>query len=208
LELEEFRGKGGQFQFQCFTDLKDGEYTDKPFNQNAPEFRVAWNGINIEGYCENTECKAYDKDKKKRVICPLKSKVLIDILNDEVLCPLCSKHVEPITCAFVNCQYTWNGVKKNGTKVKNTVFTTTKECYRFFDEKISGSCEWKNLKLVIKELDEKKKNNECANICAQCHNEITKDMKLCDCENKHSYHKGCLDKILLKNIKCLLINNF
>ncbi|RHZ56127.1 hypothetical protein Glove_406g97 [Diversispora epigaea] len=63
-----------------------------------------------KGYCKNCNCKAYNKD---RVIVRWGYRDFDFYYNEhECLCPLCNKHVEPITCGFYNTHWKYEGVKK------------------------------------------------------------------------------------------------
>ncbi|CAG8458838.1 18098_t:CDS:2 [Acaulospora morrowiae] len=85
----------------------------KPWSDNAP-WRIVVGGLNLEGYCKNKLCEAYDKG---RVI--IKWGYLdFDVLRDEhrAKCPLCNQYVEPITIGFTDTLWKYQGLKKMNGK--------------------------------------------------------------------------------------------
>ncbi|CAF3024999.1 unnamed protein product [Rotaria sp. Silwood2] len=83
----------------------------RKWSSSAPKWRKAAPGICLEGKCNNSSCDAY----QKAVIINIglrKFDYLQDITKDTSKCPMCSKYVEPITCAFNNCYWRWEGIKQ------------------------------------------------------------------------------------------------
>ncbi|RHZ56125.1 hypothetical protein Glove_406g92 [Diversispora epigaea] len=99
---------GGPAGFQ-FQDLSKS-IKKTPWSKVSPRWRTASYGLNLEGYCKNCNCEAYNKD---RVIVKWGYRDFDFYYNEhECLCPLCNKHVEPITCGFYNTHWKYEGVKK------------------------------------------------------------------------------------------------
>jgi len=103
------RLRGGGLCFSPFQDLTKSTVV-KPWADDAPSWRIAVNGLNLEGYCKNDSCKAYDKI---RVIVQWGYRDF-DFFKDEhkSKCPLCDKYVAPITCGFNNTFWKYEGFKK------------------------------------------------------------------------------------------------
>ena len=96
------------------------------FNRNAPNYRIAARGLNIEGYCKNKTCAAYDKlviDTSHALGC-------FDLVVDEhsCKCPLCSEVISLETCAFTGCQWKYTvGIQQSEQgpkKVEQLAWTT------------------------------------------------------------------------------------
>ena len=80
------------------------------WNPSAPKWFVAGHGLNLEGLCTNFDCEAYNK----MVIMPVHYgvfDVLLDSNAETTCCPCCQTFVQPLTCAFSNCEWKWTGLK-------------------------------------------------------------------------------------------------
>ncbi|GBB96305.1 hypothetical protein RclHR1_02720020 [Rhizophagus clarus] len=99
---------GGGFNFAPFQDLSKPTLA-KSWNTDAPSWRNAVNGLNIEGYCKNYSCKA----SGRRVIVQWGYNDF-DFFQDEhkSRCPLCEQYVTPTTCGFTNTFWKFQGSKK------------------------------------------------------------------------------------------------
>jgi len=102
------RGGGYTANFVNLTDLSLAK--DIGFSDKAPKYREAINGLNLEGLCTNALCEA----NGKMVIVKMGSGIF-DLIEDQHLskCPLCEKYVNPETCGFTNCTYSFTGTKKD-----------------------------------------------------------------------------------------------
>ncbi|RIA88067.1 hypothetical protein C1645_775882 [Glomus cerebriforme] len=73
-------------------------------------YRKVSYGLNLEGYCKNKSCEAYNKH---RVIMNWGYKNFVYMTNEhECYCPLCKEYVTPITCGFTNTYWKYKGIKK------------------------------------------------------------------------------------------------
>jgi hypothetical protein len=72
-----------------FVDLTDkSKAKDLKFSKNAPQWRTAGYGLNIEGICNNLDCVA----SNKQVVCPMGYGVFDRNVDEaEVVCPMCRK---------------------------------------------------------------------------------------------------------------------
>ncbi len=180
-------------------DVTQNKSRDIKYSKDAPEWRGCIDGLNIEGLCLNKTCKAYGK----QIICPIGMGKIIDLVQDihQVKCPICSKNVEPITCGFTNCQYTWLGMKKDEkgdwVRVRSNIWWSIEGEYRYFDPTENGSCEWRQLKILTKPINPRNKSKE-EMICAVCDKAAPKAEAL-NCN--HSFHDSCLQEM---NRKCVI----
>lgn len=141
------RGGGGGFKF---ADLEKNATQTLDFSEKAPWYRSAEPGLCIEGKCTNKDCAAEG--------CMVISNhrfgqfdLTLDAQN--VLCPVCMRQIEPITCGFNRCQWRWKGLKYDSEsepgeeeqKSKPMEWTVTKENYFRFDETKCGSAYWRYL---------------------------------------------------------------
>ena len=91
-----------------FNNLDPKGKTERDFVPSAPDWRVAVDGLNLEGLCNNKNCEAY----KKWVIINIGFGIFDLILNEKPTnCPICKKPVFPETCAFSTCSYRYSGIK-------------------------------------------------------------------------------------------------
>ena len=76
-------------------------------SNEAKPFRIIYEGINVEGYCKNSGCLA----NGERVIIPMKDKTTIDFVSKDnnFMCPICHEKVEPVTCGFYKCKFSFIG---------------------------------------------------------------------------------------------------
>ena len=106
---------GGFTEPYAFVDMSNEAGLERrPWNKSAPKWRRAADGLNLEGICTNRQCEAYDD----LVIMTLKFRVfdvLLDSNEKTTRCPCCRTFVQPLTCAFSNCEWKWTGLKGQTT---------------------------------------------------------------------------------------------
>ena len=138
------RMRGGWFGFVDVSSKKDSQKIQ--FSNSAPDWRRAGIGLCLEGICKNKECEAYSQ----YVIMKMGSVCYdLGLPNDKTKCPICSKYVQPMTCAFNNCKYRYLGIKNTPNGLER-VRSDWKECdnnYYRFDPKEHGTAEWSRLVL-------------------------------------------------------------
>ena len=175
----------------AFANMEDsGCIETHHFKASAPDWRYATSGLNIEGVCKNSSCKAY----KKQVICKI-GYGAFDLISDKggCKCPICKVLIDPITCGFTNCYYNWTGRKKNDStnKVelcKGRIWKKVGNVYEYYNPLKSETVKWCQLKIhATRGLNEK---------CAVCnsyvgHDSIDFSTKPCG----HRYHNSCFEKI-------------
>ena len=78
----------------------------KPYGKVVPTWRHLVRGLNIEGLCMNSLCKAY----LSMVICQ-KGFTAFNVVVQPVHCPACKKQVKATTCSFSDCLWMFEGRK-------------------------------------------------------------------------------------------------
>lgn len=98
------------------SDIANQKIVELKSNNEAPDWRLIRDGLNIFGICLNPKCKA----KKKEVIYIPEdmhinyNKYYKFYLNEkitEIKCPICKKIFKPETFGFKNCEYQIVGKK-------------------------------------------------------------------------------------------------
>ncbi|KAL4452945.1 hypothetical protein ABPG74_002510 [Tetrahymena malaccensis] len=200
---------------QTFVDLENQNSKKvMRFSKNAPIYRQACSGINIEGYCKNKECPYYDKLVISQI--GYKSIEIIQDIYDEIQCPnySCNGYIQLVTCGFTNCLYKWSGIKVEQGKdrhIHSSLQTAQSGNYTRYnpvnDDGTLNTAQWKQLFLFARHLEGDKFK------CSICMEFINEENEICTFEiclekEKHKCHKNCYQKIstLLKKCPlCLII---
>ncbi|OWZ03036.1 Ubiquitin family protein [Phytophthora megakarya] len=136
---------------RTFADVSDGSLITRiNFSDDAPEWRLCCEGLNIEGRCRNRMCRAY----RKMVIATKDFEMFNLIRDDNVRCPMCQHKVKPLTCGLHDCSWRYEGVK-NADKL--SVCSQWQEAkgyvyYRFAADEKNGTVEWASLLMVVKPI--------------------------------------------------------
>jgi hypothetical protein len=136
---------------QTFVNLNNTSGIQRiPWSLSAPSWRRARPGICIEGRCHNGDCEA--SGELVIINLGITKFNFLDETNEEILkCPVCSKYVGPITCAFTSCYWRYEGrVQNDSNSPPKAVIGEWKHAdnaYHRFNETISGTVQW--LRLVI-----------------------------------------------------------
>lgn len=160
----------------AFADVSNTESIEKlQWNFNAPKWRVATPGLNVEGICRNDGCAAFQE--------PTISKIGFKpwTLGSEVRCPMCSNEMEAFTCGMTNCSWMFEGVKTNGEIVTKSWEEVGNEYNRF--KKTGNMVEWDRLVICAR----RHSTTECA-ICLE-------DVKIGNTWSiacGHKFHKECI----------------
>jgi len=193
------RLRGGGGPGMAFADITQ-EHKAKSFewSNEAPDWRMAKQGLCLEGRCLNSRCKAFG-----RWVIMNKGVGTYDVVYDEHRnrCPMCFGYVKAEKCAFNNCRYGYTGIKlgEGGSppqKVTSQEEIEVGDCYKLFDPKVMGEAKWLTLKIVTKELeDHSVKKGVICGICREPANvkeDGAGEVKL-DCA--HLFHDECLQKM-------------
>jgi ubiquitin len=102
---------GGDAKPHTFVDMSnEAGLQRRKFSKSAPKWRKAADGLNLEGLCTNSNCEAHEQMVIMRIGMGVFD-VLLDSNAKTTRCPLCAKFVQPLTCAFSNCEWKWTGLK-------------------------------------------------------------------------------------------------
>ena len=142
-----------------FIDVSDKQgLKRREFSNEAPAWRRTIRGLCLEGYCENEDCKAHNQ----RVIIRIGYKrfdVLVDSNETTAVCPMCREYVEPITCAFNNCWWRFEGIKRDKTRQGaaprecSSNWERADNAYHCFEESDGQLVVWK--KLILEAVENK-----------------------------------------------------
>ena len=94
-----------------FCDLEDADLKEIQWGADEDE-SVAWlvasRGLCVEGTCQEKSCVAFGKN-----VIMGQGFGDFDLVLDsyKCKCPMCDSNVDPMTCAFNNCTFTWSGTK-------------------------------------------------------------------------------------------------
>lgn len=140
-----------------FTNFAVESLERRDWSSSAPKWRIAMPGLCVEGKCTNEECDANG------------SMVIVNMgfcsfsLPEDVFkckCPLCSKNVQPVTCAFNNCRWKWAGRKLEPlpnppSEHRDKKWQVADDAYHLFKPKSSGGGKAQWLMLTIYTEDSK-----------------------------------------------------
>ena len=89
-----------------FTDFAPECLQRRNWSDAAPKWRRANPGLCVEGKCVNENCEA-----NGNMVVINMGFCSFELPGDTYMCkcPLCSKHVQPVTCGFNNCRWKWAG---------------------------------------------------------------------------------------------------
>lgn len=155
LELIDSRDQARQFGGFIglkFVDVSDDRSLKRiEWAKTAPRWRRARQGLCLEGPCKNSNCEAF----KQTVIISLGFRTfdLVSDVNEYTCkCPICKQWVEPITCAFNNCWWRYEGIKSYGNlppKSCSCDWKQADDAYNRFDENQSETISWRKLKFEV-----------------------------------------------------------
>ncbi|CAF3437182.1 unnamed protein product, partial [Rotaria sp. Silwood2] len=138
---------------KTFVNLsKDKDPKRIKWSLDGPNWRIARPGICLEGRCINESCPA-DKQLVVINVGIRKFDLLVDSARTS-RCPECTRYVEPITCAFNNCCWRWEGQIQSADGVEPTVLSgnwkPADNAYHRFEENVNGLVTWLQLILEAK----------------------------------------------------------
>ena len=140
---------GNAINIPCFKfpDFTDDNKVEKTFAKKAEKWRLIGKGLNLEGICENSKCRAY----KKKVWVPKGFGVFY--IQEEVcesVCPICGEEVEQVEqCGFFYCKYRIQGRKINKEKIDIEDMHKKKTGFRKFLAGKDNSVQYRFLKISV-----------------------------------------------------------
>jgi len=142
------------------SEFVDVERTDalvsRKFSDSAPDWRYCCDGINIEGKCENKECKAYGK-----MVIHMHRFGMFDLINSEARCPICKHPIKPIKPGFSCCLWRITYMKEDGSYGVLPQHRAGDE-YQTYDEIKAGSCSYQFLQIEAMKLERELHNADAA----------------------------------------------
>lgn len=169
------RGGGSSFMFADMTNNSARKVV--PWGK-GPDWRIAPPGLNVEGYCPHFDCEAWDQ----LVICPVG--MASYIAGTKRPCPSCHGDVIPITSAFTDCSWRFDGRRTDGLEVKSA-WNHTGHQYERFDPKES-MVSWDRLVITAKPLDASTQE------CPICYEDVRgSDVTVNQCG--HKAHQSCME---------------
>ncbi|CAB4415759.1 unnamed protein product [Rhizophagus irregularis] len=132
-----------------FTDFS-GMIT-RPPSSDAPRWRYYEPGLNIEGYCKNPSCAAYNSS---RVIKPLGFRVFKFCIDSCLCkCPLCGCKFNEETCGFYKTRFRYYGYQEGNRNKFDSGWTTASSTgYTTFDSSDEHLVPW--CELTIEATDD------------------------------------------------------
>ncbi len=188
------RLRGGGDGGRSFVDISNEKSAiNLEWSTSAPDWRVAKPGLCLEGICMNFGCCAFGR----QVIMNIGMGTFDLMLDTEKCkCPMCNEFVEPKSCGFNICYYTFSGIKTASDgkplRIAKQDWIEVGNLYKYFDPRGSGVAQWLNLKIYTKYKPTKpEKQGTCCLLCKAA----VKDTKS-KLECGHIYHDECHAKIL------------
>ena len=140
---------GGNFKF---IDVNKTNNIKKYKIGKAKAWKKYVQGLNLEGYCRNKNCKAYNK----KVICQMG---FVDYVFEEddnkVVCPICKKKIIPESCGFSKCVFKTIGKKYNNGRIEeinDDQWKLVKNGYYSYDPDKTKIIYWESLKIKVNEI--------------------------------------------------------
>ena len=192
------RGPGVEFVDVSNTDA----LRTYAWSKDAPKWRIACRGLNIEGVCTHRTCAGY-----KRMVIHRNGFENFDLINSSPRCPLCKTTFSAIKPGFSNCWWRVVGIRSDGTQIAPS-FKKAEDAYTTYDEATAGVTTFKHLNVEVRPLSATAEVAmkvptdtatsvapdiflPCPSHCCICHDILlvpTAAMLKC----RHCFHRGCI----------------
>jgi hypothetical protein len=147
--------RGGALHFAEFVDVtRTDALRTKQWNKTAPDWRLAEEGLTLEGRCRNPICRAF----KEMVVMNL-GFINFDLLSrnseacEKCKCPMCKHAVTPIKPGFNNCLWKVTAIKKTDPmSMFHRPWTKAGDEYTTYDEHTAGTSEFGRLQIFVRKL--------------------------------------------------------
>jgi large subunit ribosomal protein L40e/small subunit ribosomal protein S27Ae/ubiquitin C len=135
------RIRGGEC---LFVDVSSDKHLHvHEWSKTAPHWRIACNGLNLEGRCRNSSCVAYNN-----MVIYKAGFGVTNVCRVQCKCPICKTKFAPTTCGFSKCDWLCDGLKTNGSPV-SLVWKIAGDAYHYFDT-VGNMCDWEVLTIVCR----------------------------------------------------------
>jgi len=205
-------GPGGDFVNVERTDT----LIDLGFSESAPLWRYCRKGVNIEGKCENRECKAYGK-----MVIHMHGFGVFDLFNSEAKCPICMQRIKPIKPGFTSCLWRISYMKEDGVFCVLPTHRVDRK-YQTYDEVKAGTCTFRFMQIEAMPLERElvkpvaassatavKKSEShvmVPNRCMLCLGELSpSDARVYMCG--HAVHRRCSENDNNSHTRCCLCDS-
>jgi len=196
-----------------FVDVsKTKALVNREFSDSAPDWRYCRRGINIEGICENKECKACGK-----MVIHMHGFGMFDLLNSEAKCPICKHPFKPIKPGFTSCLWKISYLKSDGSYGTIPQHKVGEE-YQTYDEDEAGTCTFAFMHIEAMSLERELKISDASesskmiktplmvpNHCSVCLSELSPD-DACVYACGHAMHKACSKNYTRSHTECCCCN--
>ncbi|KAL3136779.1 hypothetical protein ABBQ38_005493 [Trebouxia sp. C0009 RCD-2024] len=179
-----------------FTDVSNSSTLETiAFSDEAPAWRESCAGLNVEGRCANPCCQAY----RQMVIDP-KGMVSWSLTAGQAHCPMCHKQFPPVTCAFTECSWAFDGCKLGSSSqlqhVQGDYQAVSADKYHRFEEH-DNQTNWQMLVLSAKQSEP---GTSICPICWEHPDDCDKQTTSCG----HTFRGTCIDawKRVQQNAGC------
>ena len=144
-----------------FVDVsrEDAMYTQQ-WNQDAPDWRVATEGLSLEGECTNSKCQAYNQmviyNHGFQPFDLCENSTIEAIPQTKAYCPICKEYIKVIKPGFNNCYYRIEGLKLHPKENQIHMlkpWTEVNDEYLTYDEQEAGITTWLYLYIHVRKLD-------------------------------------------------------
>ncbi len=154
------------------------------WSRNAPRWRVALEGLCVEGKCQNRNCQAFGQTVVMNA--EFKNFDLIT-MSSHCECPMCRGTVVPVKPGFANCSYRITARKKGSSQLLQVPWTDVRNAYVTYDEHVARIVEWDRMQIFVRRLDSPPDD------CPICFDSMTDTaMELHKLHCGHWFHKDCI----------------
>ena len=148
----EYINNGGNFDFIDVNNINGIKKI--PLGKKVSRWKKYVKGLNLEGYCKNKQCEAYNK----KVICQIG---YIDYnfenIRDEnkSICPMCKKKIIPLSCGFSKCAFKISGkriIDGKMEEISDEEWKLVKRGYYSYDPHKTKIINWDSLTIKVIEI--------------------------------------------------------
>jgi len=207
------RLRGGGGTLPNFVDVSEtGALVIRKFSDSAPKWRYCDSGINIEGICENKECKACGK-----MVIHMHGFGMFDLIKSRAKCPICKHPFKPIKPGFTSCLWKISYLKSDGSSGTIPQHKVGEE-YQTYDEYKAGTCTFASVLIEAMSLERELKKSHASesskmiktplmvpNHCSVCLCELSPD-DACVYACGHAMHKTCSKNYTRSHTECCCCN--